>query len=106
NRSGTSSSLSISGNEYEGWAQGYGSGYGSATFNQTGGTHSVTSSLYVGPYYNTGGGVTYNLSAGSVTSGHTYVGYGHPGHFDQTLSGSGTHNSSMVEVDTNGTYDY
>jgi fibronectin-binding autotransporter adhesin len=66
--SGTST-LSVRGDEYVG----YGSTYNiSGSFAQTGGTHTVASSLYVG--YQVGG--TFNLSgAASLTANNEYIGY-------------------------------
>jgi len=60
---------------------GYGSG-STGTFNQTGGTNTVSSNLYLG--YDAGSSGDYNLDAGSLTAGTVYVGYSGQGTFNQT----------------------
>ncbi len=76
-----SGSLSVSGTEYLGYN-------GSGTFTQTGGTHTVGSTLFLG--YNPGSSGSYNLSGSGrlSVSGTDYVGYDGTGTFTQT---GGTH---------------
>jgi hypothetical protein len=99
NLSGTGS-LSVSGDEYLG-AIGY--GWGEAYFTQSGGSHSVGGTLYIGGYgygygygYGNGGPGNYTLNAGTLVTGATYVGMA--GWASYTHNG-GVHTSSMIEVD-------
>ena len=56
---------------------------GSGTFTQSGGTHSLSSSLYLG--YNGGSSGTYNLTGGGLLSApNEYIGYSGSGGFAQT----------------------
>ena len=64
-----------SGGEYVGYT-------GTGTFSQTGGTHSVANSIYLG--YSTSGAGSYNLSGGSLAALNEYVGYSGSGAFTQT----------------------
>jgi hypothetical protein len=83
------SMLTVNGNEVIG-------NYGIGTFTQSGGTHTVVGSLYLGYYYNGGGTYgtgSYALSNGTLTvNGSTYVGYSGEGTFNQT---GGTHTVAL-----------
>lgn len=106
NLSGTGT-LTVSGNAYHGYGHAYGYGYGTgpASFNQSGGTHNVNGNLYVGGTYGYGGTATYTMTAGTLNTGYTYVGYGVTGQFYQQ-TGSSTHTTTRLDIGTFGTYDY
>ena len=75
---------------------------GSGTFTQTGGTHMILQSFYIG--VNAGATCSYNLSGSGVLSAASeYIGYSSTATFSHT---GGTNTTPALTIGTNGTYKF